>query len=830
MSARTTVLPNLLNGVSTQAASLRLLTQGEEQINGYSTLTNGLLKRPPSLLVKNMGAVPNALNSHVHLINRDTTERYFVFITNGDLKVYDLNGNEKFVNFPHGKGYLSNALPRTGFSAVTVADYTFIVNRSVTAQMSGEVTPGRWPEALVNVMAGNYTKRYRIFINGNRVADYGTGDGTTDANKPDDGDRAIARNEQRAIATNLIGSALCWGLSTPGSTVNGHYVSDGEPAISDAGEGQVYTSLVANLPSWQWSLWKLDSAIYVNAKGADFNIRVEDGFNGNAMKVVKKKCQRFSDLPLKAPNGFHVEITGESSNNFDNYYVRFETNNAEMDGIWKETVAQLIPYRFNAGTMPHVLVREANGTFTFKQATWGERTVGDENSSPTPSFIGQKINDVFYHRGRLGMIAGENVCLSASGDVFNFWRKTVTAVLDTDPIDIGPSFPKVSIFKHAQSFNGDLILFAEGLQARLTGGDMLTPKTAAMKLLGEFQVDTTVKPVSSGSFMYWTSVDNFRTIFRELWLDETATIQQPLEANSHCPNYIPNGVFKIAASTDLNMLVAATSTAPTSLYVYKYYWSGKEKPQSSWSRWDFGRTVLSAEFVGTDMYVFLQDGVDVRLVRVPCQVNAPDFYLDYMILLDQRVELTGGTYDATLNRTSYVLPYAAPSNIEAWTGTSFSGTLKAGRKIPVNSVVSTTVRLEGNTTAERVYVGIPYTFQYRFSPFYVRVDGGNGSALVATEGRTQVLRARLTYANTIYFKVRVSYDNRPEMTYAVNDHVLDDVLLSTTAIYPQDGDVSFPVKAENDKVWIDIINDQAVPCAIISAEWVGLWYPKTRRI
>lgn len=832
MSARTSVLPNLLNGVSTQSVTLRLLTQGEEQINGYSTLTNGLIKRPPSLLLRNMGNVANATNSYVHLINRDAAERYYVMITNGDLRVYDLAGNQKVVNFPHGKGYLSNAVPRTGFSAVTVADYTFVVNRNVTAAMSGARTPSRWPEALVNVLTGNYSKSYRIFINGSAPARYDTGDGAADSNSPDGGQREVARKEQRAIATNLIASALCWGSSNPGSTVNGHYVSDGEPAISNAGEGTIHTGLVNNLPKASWDLWKVDSAIYINARGANFNIRVEDGFNGNAMKVVKGKCQRFTDLPLKAPNGFHVEITGESSNNFDNYYVAFETTNNEFEGVWKETVAQNVAYQFDASTMPHVLVREWDGSFTFRRATWNERKVGDDNSAPVPSFIGQRINDVFYHRGRLGMIAGENVCLSASSDVFNFWRKTVTAVLDTDPIDIGPSFPKVSVFKHAQSFNGDLLLFSEGLQARLTGGDVLTPKTAAMKLLGEFQVDTNVKPVSTGAFMYWTAKDNNRTIFREMWLDETGTIQPPLEANSHCPEYIPKNVFKIASSTDLNMLVAVSSDQPTRLYVYKYYWSGKEKPQSSWSYWEFGRQIISADFVDTDLYLLIQDGSDTRLLKVPCQVGATDPNMRFMVMLDQRVYLDGSmaTYDPVQDHTSYVLPYAPPSTVEAWAGFSIYAPSSTGRKLPVRSVSGTTLRLAGDTRANVVYAGIPYTFVYRFSPFHIRVDNGNGSSLVATEGRTQVLRVRLTYAKTVYFSVRVTHETKPTVEYKVNDHLLDDGLFSTTEIYPEDGDYSFPVKAENDKVWIDILNDQAVPSSLISAEWVGLWYPKSRRM
>ena len=832
MSARTTVLPNLLNGVSTQASSLRLLTQGQEQVNGYSTLTNGLLKRPQSVLVKNMGTVANATNSYIHMINRDTIERYYVMITNGDLKVYDLAGNQKTVNFPNGKAYLTNAVPQSGFSAVTVADYTFVVNRSIVAAMSSARTPTRSPECLINVLSGNYAKEYKIVANGATVARYLTADGAPNKGNPDDADRALTRAETKSIGTNYIASALAWGTHNAGTTINGIYVTDGSPSVENVSDAVVYTSLVDNFSSAGWSIWKLDSSIYFNHLGAEFTVRVEDGFNGNAMKVVKKKAQRFSDLPVKAPDGFHCEITGESSNNFDNYYVKFVAtqDSSVMEGVWKETTAQNVAYQLDNSTLPHILVRESDGSFTFKRATWGDRQVGDDISSPIPSFVGQKINDMFYHRGRLGVIAGEDVCLSASGDVFNFWRKSVTAVLDTDPIDIGSSFPKVSVFKHALSYNGDLLLFSEGLQARLTGGDILTPKTAAMKLIGEYTMDTTVKPVSTGTLLYWTAIDNNRTIMRELWLDELGNIQQPLESNSHCPEYLPKNVFKLASSIDLNMLVSISSDYPTRMYVYKYYWNGKDKPQASWSYWDIGKQIISADFMGTDLYVLIQDGTDTRLLKMPCQVNAYDTGMSFSILLDQRVTLSGGAYDSTLNRTSYVVPYTVPSNMEAWSGYSASGAVNAGRKFVVDSIVATTIRLTGDTRLETVYAGIPYTFRYRFSPFYIRVDNGNGSALVATEGRTQVLRVRLTYAKSVYFSVQVLHETRDTVTYTINDHVLDNPLLSTTVITPEDGDYSFPVKSENDKCWIDILNDQAVPHSIVSAEWVGLWYPKSRRM
>ena len=62
-----------------------------------------------------------------------------------------------------------------------------------------------------------------------------------------------------------------------------------------------------------------------------------------------------------SPNGYVVEIVGDEGTDFDNYYVKFTTNNGNAfeEGQWSETVEAGIPFKFNYDTMPHVLIRQA---------------------------------------------------------------------------------------------------------------------------------------------------------------------------------------------------------------------------------------------------------------------------------------------------------------------------------------------------------------------------------------------------------------------------------------------------------------------------------------
>ena len=45
-------IPNLINGVSQQPETLRLSSQATAQENGYSSVVEGLRKRPPTEFVK----------------------------------------------------------------------------------------------------------------------------------------------------------------------------------------------------------------------------------------------------------------------------------------------------------------------------------------------------------------------------------------------------------------------------------------------------------------------------------------------------------------------------------------------------------------------------------------------------------------------------------------------------------------------------------------------------------------------------------------------------------------------------------------------------------
>ena len=85
------------------------------------------------------------------------------------VSVFDLEtGDQKVVNVESGLDYLTSAEnPHTDISAVTVADYTFLVNKKKVVKEDLEPKYVKRYEAFIEARVADYGKEYRVLIGGN---------------------------------------------------------------------------------------------------------------------------------------------------------------------------------------------------------------------------------------------------------------------------------------------------------------------------------------------------------------------------------------------------------------------------------------------------------------------------------------------------------------------------------------------------------------------------------------------------------------------------------------------------------------------------------------
>ncbi|MDX1059923.1 hypothetical protein GOL74_28100 [Sinorhizobium medicae] len=816
-------IPNLANGVSQQAMALRLATQGDLQVNAYSTIIEGNKKRPPTEFVAALGDILDGQPLFTHLIQRDGTEQYWVFMTKLGIRVFDLKGIEKTVNAPNGYGYLSHSssLKVAPFRATTVADYTFIVNQTKTVGMASTSTPAFKSDAIFNIQAGNYGRTYQIKIDGVVKAQYRTPDGDSAAQSP-------------AVDCTFIAERLLNGKTIAlEKTVNGQENGNWTWKSTDknlAAEGIT----AAN----GWTTKVIGSTIYVQKNdGTTFRAELDDGFNGNASKVIQNETQDFPSLPRQCVHNTAVQITGAAGNEFDNYYVRFDAKNDDHPhGVWKEVPQPGIKTSFDANSMPHVLVREADGTFTFKPATWDLRKAGDEKTCPQPSFVGAKINDVFFFKNRVGFLSKESVIMSRAGSYFDFWRATATALLDDDPIDVAGVGAEVSILHYAEAQFDRLVIFSDRRQFILMGNELLTPKTVSIRPSTAFPSAPQVAPVSSGQSIFFAMDRGLFTMIREYSLEPDTGNAEADDTTSHVPQYIPGGPTLMAAAPQEDMLAVYSPKDAAALYVYKYYWAQDQKLQSSWSRWEFpGVTaILNFKFIDSKMLLVVSRGGSVFFETMDIQPGAVDPGGEFVVNLDRRVFVTsktGRTYDPYDKKTVVPVPFD-PTGDEyiCVTGATGGSASPHGLKVQILDKGVDTVTLSGDLRQENLYFGISYTMRYRLSDIFIRQPSQGGGSLAVTQGRLQLIKLILQYSKSTFIQVEVTPLGRSTRTYVHNGRLMGDPENKAGIATLKDGNFAVPILAQNNRVQIEIVNDSYLPSSVISAEWVGEYVQRNRRI
>lgn len=773
---------NLVNGVSQQAQPLRLAGQCEQQINAVASIVQGLKKRPPSQHLAKLNA-STWVKPKIHTINRDAQEQYIVALINGDIFVWDVLGNAKTVTFPDGKDYLDVVgNPCDQFHLQSIADTTFVVNREVVTAMSTSKSPVQHPVALIWIKEGVNGQDYTVVLNSTSATH------TTSATA--------------AVKTTDIVSALITAINT---------------ALGGA--------------STDWSIVGADSIIVISrVDHADFTIDVSDSFANEAMQLVKDEVQIFGDLPAYAPDGFVVEIRGDTTTNADNYWVKFTATNSGTTGpgIWSETVAPNINISFDTTTMPWILQRQSDGTFQFKKESWTDRLVGDATTVPQPSFVGNTINDVFLFRGRLGFLSDENVILSEAGNDLNFWKTTAVTLVDSDPIDIENGSANVAIFYSAIPFNDKLILFSQESQHTLTGGltangDVLSNVTARLTLSTQYDALTVPRPINVGSSIYFPYDRGDFSGVREYFVSDQSGANNSADITAHVPTYIEGTIYSLSANMSEEFCVFLADGAPNSLYLYQWKWSDQTKAQSAWGRWDFDGAVVGAEFISNKLYLIFQrsDGVYLELVDF---LKLQDAGSTYITNLDRRVH--PGSTSVSGGQTSFQLPYTA---------TGLLVVTAVGRNLPVVSQTSNgdgtyTVVVSGTATTSD-WVGIPYTFLYEFTPPFMkgRIMPGD-AALPNYDGRLQIGTFRIRYNETGYFQATVQPDPVNTYTVVFTGRITSSQnnILGSSPV--ESGTLTLPVRALNEGLVIRLQSSSYKPCAFISAEWTGQFTPRSRRV
>jgi hypothetical protein len=821
------LIPNLIQGISQQPDSQRDPSQAATQVNAVSSLTDGLTKRPGTKALAKISNTPLG-DVFMHSILRDATEKYIAAISKTSIRVFDLDGAEYTVNAPNGYGYFSSVVSAADdISATTVEDTTFITNKRRQVLTYAELwpQPAQLPyQFCVVVRQATYATYYYVEVNG----------------------------EFAEVQTPTAPVIVSGGVTTE------YTISAAEIAL------ELFNALRPLLPSTgpDTILMRLGNNVIWFGSDEPMSIWIEDGRAGADLTWFGPEVQSFTDLPRWCRQNYIVRITGDPSNKYDESYATFRrkvgsveyTNNYSSmgEGAWEESCAPGIEYAIDEDTMPHLLLRLPSGQFYFGPASgnlysgyqlpyWLYREAGDYETAPDPQFVNKAISDIFFYKNRLGFLSDEVVTLSRAGDYFNFFPETALEVLDTDPIDLVASSTKVSLLRYAVPYQDEMILFSDEVQFRLGSSDAApTPASTQVSTLTQYEISPAARPIQAGAGLVFAQPSGEYSVFREFTLRGagTALVADAQSLTDYCSTYIPNEIFRIAANDTGNAWFAISRQADyeNRIYTHKFFYrnqgGGPQRVQSSWSYWELEAVskILQILCIKEELFLVAEypnGSVWIEKIQVADRLTDPESPTR-PFLLDRRVDNTTNTpstirvgaptYNAGANTTTWTLPYPAQRRVEAWTAVA-DGQI-AGVLVGFAAGGATTLVASGDWRGKTIWFGEQYTMSYVFSRMkYMKEIGGGKVTLNAT--RTQLRHMKLRFNNSIFFKVIVRAEERPDSVYRMDNTAPDQ---------PKAGVFHVPLLSRSDRCWVEIQNDTPGPCSFSTAEWVGLATSWSRNI
>ena len=613
----------------------------------------------------------------------------------------------------------------------------------------------------------------------------------------------------------------------------------------------------------------IGSGLFLYGSAAD-GVNFLGGAVNENMSVIGQKAQDISRLPAMCKQGYVAQVSNAADLDTDDYYVKFEANNGTSgSGSWEETVR---PNNFSSGsdpmvlgldpaTMPHALINNRNGTFSFKKLDeaskgttenyWKSRLVGDDTSNPFPTFNGSQIQEMFFHRNRLGMVSGEQIVMSQPGQYFNFGIVSAISASDDNPIDITVSDVKPAFINHTLPINKGLMMFSDNGQFMLfTESDIFSPKTARLKKIASYECDASIQPVDLGTSILFTSnVSAYARAFEATIVDDD-TPPNIIEQTRVVPEFLPKDITKSTNSAAIGITTYGKKGDNT-VYHYKYYNAGNQREQSAWYSWTLTGTLQHMLYTGGSFFTVTLHDNTYKLCRheYVADANANRTYvlggtasdvgspiktarwfepcLDNMTIA---TTVTGSAQTTTApEKTVLAIPYTPANTTDLFMvglsgndsdGNSIAGIVRQADAVATNSVTFNGINI---SSSAKVAVGYKYTSIIELPTYYLNV--GQNAYDLDGELRISGINFEMGVSGPMQFHLTPQYADMDSYTQFESGMLTNSSNFNAPPATLEKS-VRVPIQKKNEKYTLQIQIPDPFSTALISASWDGNYNTK----
>ena len=843
MPAVTQLVPNFLGGVSRQNDDKKLLGQVTECINGYPDPTFGLLKRPgmqhTNVLKKADGTAftKAELDGAIwFFIERDATGSYVGAIKGSNIYVWTTTDGTFCTVTNNAASYLTGTTQKD-YHFRSVQDVTVITNKTVTTAMQPAGTFVSGSVATLNLTSLVSTYVYSTIIQGVTFS-------ATAQNSTTYDDMLLFDSGHVNTSHDLV-DAIKAGIEAQ------HTANNADFAGSWYLEGYT-TSLVIKRTNGSNQVVTDYSA--PSGTPVAFTIDAKGGPTNSALEAFEDSVTDISKLPVESFHDHNVQILNSASAE-DDYYVKFVAfDGVKGRGYWQETVARNASPGLNASTMPHQLANTGPTTFTFGPLTYTARQTGDDVTSPIPSFIGFPIQSTFFYSNRFGVLSEDNVFFGTANDSFNFFVKSATTQVASDPIDLNVASVRPVTLSDVLPSPQGLLLFSARQQFQVYASDsnILTPTTSVIKDLSNYEVDPDIAPVDVGTTAaFVTKVPGYSKLFTMQLRDVD---QGPLvvDISKVVLEWIPEGVDDLTVSPQ-NSVIMLVDSGTSYLYLFRYFNNGEKDLFQAWTKWQLPGTIQTADIINDSVFVVSQQEDEYTLGKIildeiptgssvaGATTITGNTCLDMATRpVEPAVGVNAVVYDSTNEVTKIYVPYTPFRNTKgvmlltvptADVGTTAVVDADAGFYLEAveRTEIGTgyhyfEVKGDYSSYADGIVVGYNYDFETTLPKLYYKKDP-NTSDYTAT---LTISRVTFSVGRTgpVLFKVKADgSDEWKNVEYVTDANIYkaDSSPITSEHLF------TIPIHQRNTNFELKVTSNFPYPVSLVSMTWEGNYSPRFYR-
>lgn len=561
------------------------------------------------------------------------------------------------------------------------------------------------------------------------------------------------------------------------------------------------------------------SYVYIRATGTLPALLVSSD-SGSSFIVTSNSSRvtLVAELPKKLPSAAHGMLMSVGNSPKTAVWYKYDQ---VVTGAWLEAGA----YGSASGMLNMPIRMALNGTYVVESPVYEGRLAGTDDSNEDPPFFTKPVTGFGVFQGRLVILAGPDICMSAAGKPLRWYRSTVTELLVADPIYIYSGAATSTNFSHCVQFNKDLLLFSKSCQAVVpSGNSVISPTTAQVVITSSYSSTGVVAPIVAGrSLLYFAPrSENFASIMELVPSNTTDSQYTTNDVSAHIPRYIPGVVRQATSSTTSNSLVLVGSGDARSLFVQEYLWSADEKKQAAWHQWSSPADIACTWFVRDTVFIGLVIEGQLYIVSIEPQAgDTVDGLRRPFSDMYTSVPITSSTFvvpvhlrPAILAGAEILVTYATGTTAGEWVGVE---------SIDQTTWIATVVR---NTPDGTYMVGIRYRSAISPTPPLLRDSKG----VVIGTGTASLIRWELSMQNVGSFEALIQRGSEVlengtynGLTYSSED------LLPNAPLRAQVARVVIPVRAVAQDTISTFSTDGEHDLGLLTCEFVMQFHQTRRR-